>query len=180
MDGLFVQVRTTGAPQLSVPAVKNAIAELDKTLLVDVKTTVEATSVEFTLRRYATILLGAMGALGLLLAMIGLFGVLAWEVTRRTPEIGLRMALGASRRAVRTRVVRDALVLVGAGTVVGLGSRGRRDAPSARIPRRRQHGGSRGARRGCRRPSRGRRSGERIPAHRAAASIPLLRFGSGR
>jgi putative ABC transport system permease protein len=117
---LLVQVRTIGAPQLSLPAVKNAIAELDKTLLVEVQTTAEATSIEFTLRRYATILLGAMGALGLLLAMIGLFGVLAWDVTRRTPEIGLRMALGASRRAVRTDVVRDALVLVGAGTVVGL------------------------------------------------------------
>jgi len=118
---LFVQVRTTGAPQPSVPAVKSAIAELDKTLLVEAQTTAEATSIELTLRRYATMLLGAMGALGLLLAMVGLFGVLAWEVTHRTPEIGLRMALGASRQAVRTRVVRDALVLVGAGTVVGLG-----------------------------------------------------------
>jgi predicted permease len=117
---LFVQVRTAGAPQWSVPAVKRAIAELDKTLQVEVQTTAEATSIELTLRRYATILLGAMGALGVLLAMIGLFGVLAWEVTRRTPEIGIRMALGASRWAVRRQVVSDAVVLVGAGTVVGL------------------------------------------------------------
>ena len=117
---LFVQVRTTTSPALGVATVKNAIAEFDKSLLTTVQTTADATSVELTLRRLATTLLGAMGALGLLLAMIGLFGVLAWDVTRRTPEIGIRMALGASRRAVRNGVVRDALRLVGSGIAVGL------------------------------------------------------------
>jgi predicted permease len=117
---LFVQVRTTTPPQLGVAAVKRAIAEFDTSLLVDVQTTADATSVELTLRRLATSLLGAMGGLGVLLAMIGLFGVLAWEVTRRTPEIGIRMALGASRRAVRNGVVRDALGLVSTGIAVGL------------------------------------------------------------
>jgi putative ABC transport system permease protein len=52
--------------------------------------------------------------------MVGLFGALAWEVTRRTSEIGIRMALGASRRTVRNAVVRDSLRLVGAGAAVGL------------------------------------------------------------
>jgi predicted permease len=117
---LFVQVRTTTPPRLGVAAIKSAIAEFDKSLLVNVRTTTDATSVELTLRRLATTLLGAMGGLGLLLSMIGLFGVLAWDVTRRTPEIGIRMALGASRRTVRNGVVRDALGLVGAGIAVGL------------------------------------------------------------
>jgi putative ABC transport system permease protein len=117
---LFVQIRTAGAPQAAIPAVTTAIAELDKTLAIDVKTTAEATSIEFTLRRYATTVLGAMGALGLFLATIGLFGVLAWEVTRRTREIGIRMALGASPLTVQIRVVREALLLVITGTVAGL------------------------------------------------------------
>jgi putative ABC transport system permease protein len=117
---LFVQVRTTTPPGLGVAAVKRAIGEFDKSLLVNVRTTADATSVELTLRRLATTILGAMGTLGLLLAMIGLFGVLAWDVTRRTPEIGIRMALGASRRTVRNGVLRDALGLVGAGIAVGL------------------------------------------------------------
>jgi putative ABC transport system permease protein len=117
---LFVQIRTAGAPQAAIPAVTTAIAELDKTLAIDVRTTAAATSLEFTLRRYATTVLGAMGALGLFLATIGLFGVLAWEVSRRTREIGIRMALGASPLTVQIRVVRDALLLVVTGTVAGL------------------------------------------------------------
>ena len=117
---LFVQIRTTAPPHLGLAPVKTAIAALDKTLLTNVQTTADVASVEFTLRRLATTILGVMGALGLLLAMVGLFGALAWDVTRRTPEIGIRMALGASRRAVRNVVVRDSMRLVGAGAAVGL------------------------------------------------------------
>ena len=52
--------------------------------------------------------------------MVGLFGVLAWDVVRGTPEIGIRMALGASRSVVRWHVLRRGLVLVAAGTACGL------------------------------------------------------------
>jgi ABC-type antimicrobial peptide transport system permease subunit len=88
--------------------------------LADVQTTKDATNLEFVLRRISTIMLASMGALGVLLAMIGLYGVLSWDVSRRTAEIGIRMALGASQPAVRRMVLRDGLVLTGAGVTLGI------------------------------------------------------------
>jgi ABC-type antimicrobial peptide transport system permease subunit len=70
---------------------------MDRSLIADVRTTRDAASLEFVLRRLSTGLLGGMGALGLLMAMVGLYGVISWEVSRRIPDIGIRMALGASR-----------------------------------------------------------------------------------
>jgi len=66
--------------------------------------------------------LASMGALGVLLAMIGLYGVLSWDVSRRTAEIGIRMALGATQPAVRRMVLRDGLVLAGVGVTLGIGA----------------------------------------------------------
>ena len=116
---LFVQLRTAGDPQSTIPPVKRAIVDVDKSALVRVQTMSDAISLEFTLRRITTGVLSALGLLGLLLAMIGLFGALSWDVTRRTPEIGLRMALGATRAAVRKLILKDALTVVGAGLVAG-------------------------------------------------------------
>ena len=118
---LYLQVRTAASPSTSLDAVRDAIVSADSSVLAEVSTTEQATSLEFTLRRAATWLFGALGALGLLLSMIGLFGVLAWEVSRRTAEIGIRMALGASRATVRNAVVGDGLKLVSSGTVIGYG-----------------------------------------------------------
>jgi len=117
---LILQARTAGPPALSIAAVKRAIAEQDGSALVDVQTTKDATNLEFVLRRISTIMLASMGALGVLLAMIGLYGVLSWDVSRRTAEIGIRMALGASQPAVRRMVLRDGLVLTGAGVTLGI------------------------------------------------------------
>ena len=100
-------------------AVRAAIVAVDPTVLVEVQTTEKATSLEFTLRRAATTLLAAIGSLGLLLAAVGLFGVLAWDVTCRKSELGIRMALGASASLVRREVVGTALVLVGGAMAVG-------------------------------------------------------------
>ncbi|HEV3197286.1 MAG TPA: ABC transporter permease [Bryobacteraceae bacterium] len=119
---IFLQARTAGAPAGSIEAVRRTIAEFDKSLVADVRTTRDATSLEFALRRLSTALLAAMGVLGLVLSMIGLYGVLSWEVSRRTAEIGIRMALGASPRRVRRLVFRNALAPVGLGAGCGIGA----------------------------------------------------------
>jgi predicted permease len=119
---IFLQIRTAAAPAGSIGAVRRIIAEFDKSLVADVRTTRDATSLEFALRRLSTALLGAMGMLGLLLSMIGLYGVLSWEVSRRTAEIGIRMALGASPGKVRRLVFRNALMPVGLGAGFGMGA----------------------------------------------------------
>ena len=120
--GLIVQVRTQpgSSPALALSAVRSTLAGIDRTVSIDVRTTEDATSLEFTLRRVATSLLAGLGAIGLLLSLVGLFGVLAWNVSRSTPEIGIRMALGASRGTVRRRVVSTGLRLVGFGAIAGI------------------------------------------------------------
>jgi len=118
---LFLLARTAGPPAALVNSVARSLGEMDRSAVADVKTMRVATSLEFELRRLGTTLLALMGTLGLLLAMIGLYGVLSWEVSRRTAEIGVRMALGASQGAVRRMVLRDSFRVVGAGLAGGLG-----------------------------------------------------------
>jgi putative ABC transport system permease protein len=119
---IFLEVRTAGAPAASLAAVRRTITEFDKSLVVEVRTTRDVASLEFALRRLSTAMLASMGVLGLVLAMIGLYGVLSWEVSRRTAEIGIRMALGASPGRVRRLVFRNALGPVGMGAGCGIGA----------------------------------------------------------
>ena len=119
---IFVQVRTSSASAGSIGAVRQVISEMDRSLVTNVRTTRDATSQEFALRRLSTGLLAAIGTLGLILSMIGLYGVISWEVSRRTAEIGIRMALGASPSQVRRMVLRSALVPVGFGIGSGIGA----------------------------------------------------------
>jgi macrolide transport system ATP-binding/permease protein len=71
--------------------------------------------------RRRTVLLGLLGGLGLVLALVGIFGMTAYTVSRRTSEIGIRMAFGALPAQVVTTIVRDSAIPIGVGTMLGLG-----------------------------------------------------------
>jgi predicted permease len=122
VGSLRLEVLTQGEPSTLVQQVRKAIVAVDPTLpidSVDPLSTLMKQSIreERLVARLAT----AFGVLALLLAGIGLYGVMTYAITRRTGEIGLRTALGAQRADVVRMVLFDALRLVGAGIVVGLG-----------------------------------------------------------
>jgi hypothetical protein len=119
--GNQLHVRTAGPPAALIPAVKQVIAEMDRSATGEFKTMRESMAFAFVPNRIAAVLLGSMGCLGLLLAMVGLYGVMSYTVNRRTREIGIRMALGAARTAILRMSLRDGLALVGAGVAIGLG-----------------------------------------------------------
>jgi predicted permease len=120
IGGYQLHARTAGSPALMLPAIKQAIAEIDRSATVEVKTMQENMAFAFVPNRIAAALLGTMGGLGLLLAMIGLYGVMATAVTRRTREIGIRMALGAERPVILRMILGSGLALVGVGVTAGL------------------------------------------------------------
>ena len=116
---VVLHVRTTGAPTALARDVRSAIATFDATVPTEVQTLREATSSEAGVRRLAARLLVSAGALGLLLATIGLYGMLAFVVSSRRAEIGIRMALGATAGQILTGVLAQGLKLVGVGIAVG-------------------------------------------------------------
>lgn len=116
---IVVHARTAVTPDSLVSQVARAIEQVDSMVPVGVQTLRRAATQELTMRRVATYLAGSIGGIGLLLAMIGLYGVMAYVVASRTAEVGIRMALGASTRRVAWDVLSSALTLVGAGVVIG-------------------------------------------------------------
>jgi predicted permease len=117
---VHVLVRTSAAPALSQAIVRDAILGLDPDAAVAIEPMSSALRFAFLPSRVGAALVGSLGALGTLLAMIGLYGVVSFAVTRRTREIGIRMALGSSRRAVARLVLRDGATLVVIGLAAGL------------------------------------------------------------
>jgi len=115
-------IRTTGDPLSVVAAVRQAIWSVDPAQPVsNVRTMEEILSEEVAQRRIGMTLLASFAALALLLASLGIYGVLSYSVTQRTQEIGIRMALGAGRRDVLQQVMGDGLRLAAAGVAIGLG-----------------------------------------------------------
>jgi predicted permease len=118
--GLSVLVRTSMQPAAISPAVREKIHELSPDVPVRF-TTMEALNSEgVAAPRFRTLLLGIFAALAVGLALAGVYGVMSYVVGQRSNEIGLRMALGASRGDVLRLVLRQTLLLAGAGIVIGL------------------------------------------------------------
>ena len=119
---MYTLLRTSGDPASLIPAVQRAVSELDPTLpLFQVRTMDDVMWEAIARPRFLTFLLTAFAALALLLAAVGIYGVMAHTVAQRTHEIGLRVALGAQPRQVRAMVLRQASTLVAAGIAIGLG-----------------------------------------------------------
>ncbi|MCL4865076.1 MAG: FtsX-like permease family protein, partial [Gemmatimonadales bacterium] len=114
-------VRTTGNPTGILPALRGVIRELDPTMPVyDVRTMSDRMALATFQPRYTTWVLGAFAAAALLLAAIGVYALLGYEVAQRRREIGIRMALGADSGRVVGGIVRHGLTLALAGIVVGV------------------------------------------------------------
>ncbi len=113
-------VRSEGDPMALAGAIRDAIRSVDRDQPVaNVKTIDQLLDRSIANRSFQTILLGTFAGASLLLAALGIFGLLSWSVARRTREIGLRMALGATRGNVMWLVTGRALFLVGIGLAIG-------------------------------------------------------------
>jgi predicted permease len=114
-------VRTDGNPMLMAAAIKQAVAAADPSQAVSTVTSLETTvSDSLAGRRLIVWMLGAFAVLALLLAMIGIFGLISYLAAQRTQEVGIRMALGAQRSSVLRLILGDALMRVGIGLAIGV------------------------------------------------------------
>ena len=114
-------IRYAGSPDAVIPQVRRAILEVNRNLPIDrVISLSEHIGLSLVQEKLVARLATFFGLLALLLACVGLYGVLSYAVARRTNEIGIRIALGAMRGDVIWMVLREALALVGAGVVIGL------------------------------------------------------------
>ena len=114
-------LRVRGTPQAAFASIRSAVRRVDPTLpLLSPRTLDEQVDRSLTTERMMATLSGGFAAVALLLSVVGLYGVMAFVVTSRTPEIGIRMALGATRRAAVWLVIADAVAMIAAGTAIVL------------------------------------------------------------
>jgi putative ABC transport system permease protein len=116
----FLVVRAGGDPASIASAVRAAVQDTDKTIAAyDVRPMAQVRARSMAERRFVLLLVGAFGALALVMAAVGVYGVMALVVTERTAEIGIRLALGATPSRLLLAVIREGLVLTAAGIAAG-------------------------------------------------------------
>jgi predicted permease len=119
---MALMVRSSGDPLQLVPAVKDVVRQMDPNMPMLGTMTYEDMYLNRAIRGPAVALklVGAMGLVGLMMTVAGLYGLVAYNVSRRTREIGIRIALGAARGDVLRLIMRNGLMLVGIGTAIGI------------------------------------------------------------
>jgi len=116
-----VAVRTAGNPEALRQDVAAAVRTIDPDLpLVNVRTMTDIVRDRLASDRLNVALYGSLGAVALLLAAVGVYGVMAFSIVQRTPEIGVRMALGAAQADVRRQIMGEGAMLCGIGLVLGM------------------------------------------------------------
>lgn len=121
IGGMTVYLRTAADPNQLLPIVRERVRQLDANIpIYSMRTTEEQITNSLRTERLIASLSSAFGFLATLLAIIGLYGVMAYTVAQRTREIGIRMTLGAERASVIWMVMREVLLLVAVGVIIGL------------------------------------------------------------
>jgi putative ABC transport system permease protein len=114
-------VRSDGDPKALVSSIRSALAQIDKSLpMANVVTMEEIMSTSMAQPRLEAVLLGLFGGLAMLLAAVGIYGVMSYSVSQRTGEIGIRMALGANHGAILKMICTQGLLLIAVGLAGGL------------------------------------------------------------
>ena len=120
-DGTFY-LRMRGSADSAFASLRETVAQVDPALPVSLRTFEEQIDRSLRTERMLATLSSGFGAIALLLSVVGLYGVMSFVVTQRTREIGVRLALGATRAAAVWLIMRDAAIMIGAGTVIALPS----------------------------------------------------------
>jgi putative ABC transport system permease protein len=116
-----VVVKTDGDPKAVIKSISAAVSSVDPDLpLAGVRTVDEIIDEALAIDRFSVVLFSCFGVLGLLLAAVGIYGVMAFAVAQRTHEFGIRMALGAQRSRVINQVLKEGTILAISGSAIGL------------------------------------------------------------
>jgi putative ABC transport system permease protein len=122
MAYITLVLRTAGNPADLAPAVKQVVWSMDRNLPISQVLTMDQAVADATAEpRFLALLLAVFAAVALLLAAVGIYGVMSYAISRRTHEIGIRMSLGATRGDVLRMVLRQGMLQALAGSLVGIG-----------------------------------------------------------